>query len=91
MRAVLEIAGVENVLAKIYGSTNPVNVVRATIAALSSVRSPEEIAANPASHTGRFLAKLLPASKAARGSKPAATARPDVLPPRKNPRKKASA
>ena len=53
--------------------------------------TPEEIAANPASHTGRFLAKLLPASKAARGSKPAATARPDVLPPRKNPRKKASA
>ena len=53
--------------------------------------TPEEIAANPASHTGRFLAKLLPASKVARGSKPAATARPDVLPPRKNPRKKASA
>ena len=53
--------------------------------------TPEEIAANPASHTGRFLAKLLPASKVAKGSKPAATARPDVLPPRKNPRKKASA
>ena len=30
MRAVLEIAGVHNVLAKCYGSTNPVNVVRAT-------------------------------------------------------------
>ena len=53
--------------------------------------TPEQIAANPASHTGRFLAKLLPASKAATGSKPAATAKPDVLPPRKNPRKKASA
>jgi small subunit ribosomal protein S5 len=45
MRAVLEIAGVQNVLAKIYGSSNPVNVVRATIAALKSVRSPEEVAA----------------------------------------------
>ena len=45
MRAVLEIAGVQNVLAKCYGSTNPVNVVRATIAALNSVRSPEEVAA----------------------------------------------
>jgi len=45
MRAVLEIAGVQNVLAKCYGSTNPVNVVRATIAALKSVRSPEEVAA----------------------------------------------
>ncbi|HMV70791.1 MAG TPA: 30S ribosomal protein S5 [Pseudomonadales bacterium] len=45
MRAVLEIAGVQNVLAKCYGSTNPVNVVRATIAALKSVHTPEEIAA----------------------------------------------
>jgi len=53
--------------------------------------TPEQIAANPASHTGRFLARLLPASKGAKGSKPAAVAKPDVLPPRKNPRKKASA
>lgn len=45
MRAVLEIAGVQNVLAKCYGSTNPVNVVRATIAALKSVNTPEEVAA----------------------------------------------
>jgi small subunit ribosomal protein S5 len=45
MRAVLEIAGVHNVLAKCYGSTNPVNVVRATIAALKSVSSPQEVAA----------------------------------------------
>lgn len=45
MRAVLEIAGVQNVLAKCYGSTNPVNVVRATIAALKSMHTPEEIAA----------------------------------------------
>ena len=45
MRAVLEIAGVHNVLAKCYGSTNPVNVVRATFAALASLRSPEEVAA----------------------------------------------
>jgi small subunit ribosomal protein S5 len=37
--------GVRNVLAKSYGSRNPINVVRATIAALSRVRSPEEIAA----------------------------------------------
>jgi small subunit ribosomal protein S5 len=45
MRAVLECAGVRNVLAKIYGSRNPINVVRATINALSDVRSPENIAA----------------------------------------------
>ena len=45
MRAVLECVGVRNVLAKSYGSRNPINVVRATIDALSSVRSPEELAA----------------------------------------------
>ena len=44
MRAVLELAGVQNVLAKCYGSTNPVNVVRATINALSSMESPETVA-----------------------------------------------
>lgn len=45
MRAVLEIAGVQNVLAKCYGSTNPVNVVRATFEALDSMQSPESVAA----------------------------------------------
>jgi len=45
MRAVLECAGIRNVLAKSYGSRNPINVVRATISALGSVRSPEDIAA----------------------------------------------
>lgn len=45
MRAVLEIAGVQNVLAKCYGSTNPVNVVRATFKALKEMRSPVDIAA----------------------------------------------
>ena len=44
MRAVLELVGVQNVLAKCYGSTNPVNVVRATINALRSMESPEEVA-----------------------------------------------
>jgi small subunit ribosomal protein S5 len=45
MRAVLEIAGVQNVLAKCYGSTNPVNVVRATIKGLQNMCAPEDIAA----------------------------------------------
>jgi small subunit ribosomal protein S5 len=45
MRAVLEIAGVHNVLAKCYGSTNPVNVVRATFNGLSEMSSPEDVAA----------------------------------------------
>ncbi len=45
MRAVLEVAGVRNVLAKAYGSTNPINVVRATIEGLSGMKSPEMVAA----------------------------------------------
>ena len=45
MRAVLECAGVRNVLAKSYGSRNPINVVRATSKALGSIRSPDDIAA----------------------------------------------
>lgn len=48
MRAVLEVAGVHNVLAKCYGSTNPVNVVRATFNGLRDMRSPEGIAAKRA-------------------------------------------
>lgn len=44
MRAILELAGVHNVLAKCYGSTNPVNVVRATFKGLQHMRAPEEVA-----------------------------------------------
>ena len=50
--------------------------------------TPEEIAAHPESHTGRFLAKLLPAARAPKPTKPAAVAKPDVLPPRKSATKK---
>ena len=43
MRAVLELVGIKNVLAKCYGSTNPINVVRATINGLSKMESPEKV------------------------------------------------
>jgi small subunit ribosomal protein S5 len=55
MRAVFECAGVHNVLAKSYGSRNPINVVRATINALTQMRSPEEIAAK----RGKKVAELM--------------------------------
>ena len=45
MRGVLEVAGVENVLAKCYGSTNAANVVRATFNGLKEMSSPEKVAA----------------------------------------------
>jgi small subunit ribosomal protein S5 len=45
MRALLEAAGVHNVLAKCYGSTNPVNVIQATFKALAGMQSPQAVAA----------------------------------------------
>ena len=45
MRAVCEVLGIRNVLAKISGSPNPVNVVKATLAALASITTPEYLAA----------------------------------------------
>lgn len=45
VRAVLEAAGVRDILSKVYGSTNPVNVSRATIRALESLHSAEELGA----------------------------------------------
>jgi len=44
MRALLEAAGVQNVLAKCYGSTNPVNVINATFKALQAMKSPQQVA-----------------------------------------------
>jgi small subunit ribosomal protein S5 len=54
MRAVFEVAGVKNVLAKSYGSRNPINIVRATMKGLASVAAPQDIAAK----RGRPLAEL---------------------------------
>ena len=45
MRAIFEVLGVHNVLAKCIGSSNPVNVVRATLNGLQKMSSPEQVAA----------------------------------------------
>ncbi len=45
MRAVFEVLGVQDVLAKCIGSTNPVNVVQSTIKGLAGMQSPESVAA----------------------------------------------
>jgi small subunit ribosomal protein S5 len=45
VRAVVEAAGVRDILTKVHGSTNPVNVVRATVEALRALRSAEQVSA----------------------------------------------
>ena len=45
MRAIFEVVGIHNVLAKCIGSSNPVNVVRATIKGLQAIAAPEYRAA----------------------------------------------
>ena len=55
MRAVLEVAGVKNVLTKCYGSTNNANVVRATFNGLKQMSTPEQVAAK----RGKTVAEIL--------------------------------
>jgi small subunit ribosomal protein S5 len=55
MRAVFDAVGVHNVLAKSIGSTNPLNVVRATIKGLTDMHNPEAIAAK----RGKSVAEIM--------------------------------
>jgi small subunit ribosomal protein S5 len=55
MRAVFDVVGVHNVLAKTIGSTNPLNVVRATIKGLTDMNNPEAIAAK----RGKTVAEIM--------------------------------
>ena len=45
VRAIVELAGIKNITTKSYGSRNPINTVRAALAGLKELRSPEQIAA----------------------------------------------
>ncbi len=56
VRAVVELAGIANVLTKCIGSNNPHNMVRATMAALRELRPPDDVAAL----RGKSLAELRP-------------------------------
>jgi small subunit ribosomal protein S5 len=58
VRAVLECAGIHDVLSKSLGSSNPINIVHATVAALRGLVRPEEIAAR----RGLTLEQVAPAA-----------------------------
>jgi len=59
MRAVFEVMGVQNILAKCFGSTNPYNVVRATLDGLQKMNTPAEVAAK----RGKTVEEVLEAMK----------------------------
>ena len=66
VRAVLELAGIRDVLSKSLGSQNPINLVKATITALENLRRPEEVAALRGLSVGEVLGSHGP--KAANGN-----------------------
>jgi small subunit ribosomal protein S5 len=59
VRAVLELGGVRNVLAKSLGTTNPINMAKATVAALKDLRRPEDVARI----RGKTISEVLPLPK----------------------------
>jgi len=56
VRAVLELGGVHDVLAKSLGTTNPINMAKATVAALQDLRRPEDVA----KIRGKRISEVLP-------------------------------
>ena len=56
VRAVLELGGVKDILAKSLGTTNPINMLKATVNGLQSLRRPEDVAAI----RGKTIAEVLP-------------------------------
>jgi small subunit ribosomal protein S5 len=61
VRAILELAGIRDILAKSLGTTNPINLARATVVGLRSLRRPEDVARS----RGKTVAEILPVPKRA--------------------------
>ena len=59
VRAILELAGVRDILAKSLGTTNPINIAKATVDGLRRLRRPEEVARK----RGKAVSEVLPAAK----------------------------
>jgi small subunit ribosomal protein S5 len=70
VRAVLELGGVRNVLAKSLGTTNPINMAKATVVALRSLRRPEDVA----KIRGKQISEVLPLPTLTREAKAEAAA-----------------
>jgi small subunit ribosomal protein S5 len=59
VRAVLELAGIRDILAKSLGTTNPINMLKATVNGLQRLRRPDEVAAT----RGLSISQVLPVSE----------------------------
>jgi small subunit ribosomal protein S5 len=68
VRAVLELAGIRDVLSKCLGTTTPINMTRATVNGLRRLVRPEDVA----QLRGKTIAEVLPVSAAARAARAAA-------------------
>jgi small subunit ribosomal protein S5 len=68
VRAVLELGGIRDVLAKSLGTTNPINMAKATVAALQDLRRPEDVARI----RGKRISEVLPLPAAVEEQEPAA-------------------
>jgi small subunit ribosomal protein S5 len=77
VRAVLELAGIRDILAKSLGTTNPINMAKATVDALKSLRRPEDVARA----RGKTVYEILPFPKKDRDAAPADEAPPAAEPP----------
>ena len=89
VRAVLELGGIRDVLAKSLGTTNPINMLKAAEAALRDLRRPEEVAAS----RGKSVRDVLPLPKAVAAEEDVESRRPRLRPrlpsrpwPRRSPR-----
>ena len=71
VRAVLELAGVRDILAKSLGTTNPINILKATVNGLQKLRRPEEVARA----RGKTVAEIRPFSTPRAEAKPDGAAR----------------
>jgi small subunit ribosomal protein S5 len=76
VRAVLELAGIHDVLSKSLGSQNPINLVKATVAALQGLRNPADVA----ELRGLTVREVLGLEKAARAEPEAAPEAPAAEP-----------
>jgi small subunit ribosomal protein S5 len=74
VRAVLELAGIRDVLAKSLGTTNPINMAKATVVALKSLRRPEEVALARGKRISDVLPPRRPRPEDAEAAPPAAPA-----------------